>query len=930
MYCGLEFKTENQSFFGNGESIDMSQSVLKKLQEVKQLKMRQQEELKRQQQDLLNFHSFKPTLLSEKSIFIDKVLLKSDFNDNVQLDDDNKDEKLENILEQSQEEDEDINTSQQSKDSAITSLEDDVPDDNTQYSCEIENSFENSSSPNFNLDDIPVKNMIEIKSFEDMLEEQLAKEANKAPPITQNTSVFPKKFLRKGQGTARFNGPPKKPIKPIKTQTVGHKIETQKISDQTLPSIKPNKKEETNESSSEVKKCVPMRKVARLASRQVIPKLKLIRNEQPSIIQRSLASKDLPEDFTDINADDYNDEDPDIDVNADDYNDEDPDTDVNADDYKDEDPDIDVNADDYKDEDPDTDVNADDYKDEDSDTDVNAGDDVVGVFDDEQAWSDISRDSTVVLEATEIEGMLKTAADPNQTSNETFEQIEKYCNKYFNESKQVIDLDQVPTLRCVPEEEEEPRNKLMLSLFPSLRPAAKKESLLSQKPPIQKNRLQKPQNQKLPVHKSQAHNPPVHQPKVFQPQHYADPNQPPLEYGLILKNKLEELQEEIKVFQSETAALKNSKDEVERHLKALQSQTEELEEMKKREMQEIEKWKKSERLKLKKERKIFEDHVTTVKKELPTKSDKDLIQELRKELVEVRAEAKKKEQRLSAITNRLRSQLEVMTSENRDLKELVISLETKVAESEKLEQRRQVKQTNRMWRELNNLIDSSTSSQLPVTSSNHNSTSGSSPNTSNKVPPTCVSRDKKEERVLSDGGTEVIYFDDTRKIVSEDGLTTQVIFSNGDVRTKLPDGSETYFYKASGTRRTTQPDGVQRIEFENQQVERHFIDGSKHITFANGSSKLIKPDGSEETSLPDGTCMRLLPNGDKLINFANGQREIHTSDFKRREYPDGTCKTVFSDGRQETKYSSGRLRVKDPSGRVVVDAMLPTSTAEIN
>ena len=47
-------------------------------------------------------------------------------------------------------------------------------------------------------------------------------------------------------------------------------------------------------------------------------------------------------------------------------------------------------------------------------------------------------------------------------------------------------------------------------------------------------------------------------------------------------------------------------------------------------------------------------------------------------------------------------------------------------------------------------------------------------------------------------------------------------------------------------------------------MERHFLDGSKHIKFADGSSKLMRLDGYEETTLPDGTKMK-VHNGLSLL-----------------------------------------------------------------
>ena len=50
-------------------------------------------------------------------------------------------------------------------------------------------------------------------------------------------------------------------------------------------------------------------------------------------------------------------------------------------------------------------------------------------------------------------------------------------------------------------------------------------------------------------------------------------------------------------------------------------------------------------------------------------------------------------------------------------------------------------------------------------------------------------------------------------------------------------------------------------------MERHFLDGSKHIKFADGSSKLMRLDGYEETTLPDGTKMKVHNGLSLLFDF---------------------------------------------------------------
>uniref|UniRef100_A0A8C4WEG0 Centromere protein J C-terminal domain-containing protein n=1 Tax=Gopherus evgoodei TaxID=1825980 RepID=A0A8C4WEG0_9SAUR len=128
-----------------------------------------------------------------------------------------------------------------------------------------------------------------------------------------------------------------------------------------------------------------------------------------------------------------------------------------------------------------------------------------------------------------------------------------------------------------------------------------------------------------------------------------------------------------------------------------------------------------------------------------------------------------------------------------------------------------------------------------------------------------------------------------------------------------------YYYADAETTHTTYPNGLEVLQFPNNQIEKHHPDGTKEIVFPDQTVKRFYDGGLEETVFPDGTVVKVEKNGDKMVMFSNGQKEIHTSQFKRREYPDGTIKTVYSSGQQETKYSSGRVRIKDEEGNIILN-----------
>ena len=72
------------------------------------------------------------------------------------------------------------------------------------------------------------------------------------------------------------------------------------------------------------------------------------------------------------------------------------------------------------------------------------------------------------------------------------------------------------------------------------------------------------------------------------------------------------------------------------------------------------------------------------------------------------------------------------------------------------------------------------------------------------------------------------------------------------------------------------------LYFSNQ-IEKHYPDGTKEITFSDQTIKYLFPNGAEESIFTDGTVIRIDVAGDKTLEFPNGQREIHTQQYKVSE-----------------------------------------------
>jgi hypothetical protein len=102
-------------------------------------------------------------------------------------------------------------------------------------------------------------------------------------------------------------------------------------------------------------------------------------------------------------------------------------------------------------------------------------------------------------------------------------------------------------------------------------------------------------------------------------------------------------------------------------------------------------------------------------------------------------------------------------------------------------------------------------------------------------------------RQLQGGGHEIVYGNGVRKEVHKDG-TTRIRFSNGDVETRFAEsGTVAYFHNQEQVMQITTKDGSTLFEYPNQQIERHYPDGSKAIIFPDGTKQRFSASGEVET-----------------------------------------------------------------------------------
>uniref|UniRef100_A0A1B6DP84 Centromere protein J C-terminal domain-containing protein n=1 Tax=Clastoptera arizonana TaxID=38151 RepID=A0A1B6DP84_9HEMI len=463
----------------------------------------------------------------------------------------------------------------------------------------------------------------------------------------------------------------------------------------------------------------------------------------------------------------------------------------------------------------------------------------------------------------------------------------------------------------------------------------------------------------------------------------------------IIALRLKELEDEIEIFRKENAKVRKLKADFEEEYKLFQNDKKlfylQIEEEKKKNSI----WLQEEKQKLSKEKLVFEKYTKNLTKN-PNKEERKEIQILKEQLNALKEELSKKESKWGAAQARVRNQVKVLEDDNKKLKQEIESIRK---QSQKLNSAKNVRKSNtNLLHTINeqlvkicprDLSEPSTienhanernrgnkkcANYFQVIADSHNRGSSTKNKRSfrNEIEEniqqaiedmpdivevqnistelvcthdpnivvcekivedqntavensgdleknkTITEQDGRKEILHDDGRKEVHYPNGNIKKISLNG-DVKIIYFNGDVKETTEDGTIKYFYGESRVWDTTYPNGLQILDFPNGQVEHRHLDGLVEIFYPNGCIKRIYPNGSEECKYKDGTVLKVDIDKQKILILPNGQKEIHMKDHKRREYPDGTVKIVYLDGTQETRYSNGRIRLKDKNGILILD-----------
>jgi hypothetical protein len=130
------------------------------------------------------------------------------------------------------------------------------------------------------------------------------------------------------------------------------------------------------------------------------------------------------------------------------------------------------------------------------------------------------------------------------------------------------------------------------------------------------------------------------------------------------------------------------------------------------------------------------------------------------------------------------------------------------------------------------------------------------PRTTLQVPPiidTSTTPRSRLRRRSEDGTQFVTYGNGSTKEIHTNG-TTVIRYPNGDVKTcSANDGTIAYHYAASKVTQVRKDNDASNtiFEFPNGQVEQHWNDGRKIVSFPDGTTQRVAPDGSAETVLAE-------------------------------------------------------------------------------
>lgn len=398
----------------------------------------------------------------------------------------------------------------------------------------------------------------------------------------------------------------------------------------------------------------------------------------------------------------------------------------------------------------------------------------------------------------------------------------------------------------------------------------------------------------------------------------------------ILGSKVKELEYEIETFRGENNKLKALRETLEKERKYFQIEKKkfllEYEEEKKKNAVQLE----QEKQKLSKEKFIFEKYSKSLSKN-PSKEERKEIQGLREQLAELKEELNRKESRWGAAQARVRNQVKVLEEDNKKLREEVEVLRKQAKHLEFL--------TNKKNKPFNNtkLIHAISEyvSNTPIEDESVAKTlSGvgyfdSKPNSVksivvDEVNPKhigsikVIKENRKENKLRSvSGGCSTKTVDESYKhTVSENEQTSNPLHVSNQIPTnKGMEGKhetndclvQKKVHNSQIISAESAPNSPQELVKEDGTVEKIYPDGKREIKYKNGNIKRLDPfSGNEKT---------IYFNGDVKENLIDGTVKYYFSESRiwHTTLPDGLEVLDFPNGQVEKRHTNGMVEIVYPN-----------------
>ncbi|XP_027008297.2 centromere protein J isoform X2 [Tachysurus fulvidraco] len=396
----------------------------------------------------------------------------------------------------------------------------------------------------------------------------------------------------------------------------------------------------------------------------------------------------------------------------------------------------------------------------------------------------------------------------------------------------------------------------------------------------------------------------------------------------LLRERLVELETEIERFKKENAALSRLKQENQEIRENLRKEKADFQQNMAEELNKWEAFKCEENRKLQREKKLFEKHAAAARAR-PDKRERDEIQSLKQQLNALQEDLRKREARWTGTHNRLRQQVDSLSTENATLRDQVRTLEKLRLSTWKNAESDREKEGGK----------SGASSNIRTTKSKSpfNGIKSSPESLSKKMESLAVQNPSKNPAKSSGASSSTAcQKEPSFPVTSPLHISQQLIESELNIHHPQLDKNSLHSrMEADRPRDITGKCELEQEESTDGKIDKTCPDGGRLTVFPNGTRKHVSADGLSVTitffngdikqMMPDQrviyyyaeaqTTHTTYPDGLEVLQFPNNQIEKHFTDgHKEITFPDQTVKNLYPDGREESVLLDGTIIQQNPDG----------------